>query len=74
MLWYIHLSRRIGKDTEEHLFEGTRRCVPCDRSHEEVKRTRCAIMLEDELVEEASEDGKLYFDLTILMAQGAVQK
>ena len=47
-------------------FECTRKCVPCDLSHEDVKTERCAIMLERSLIEKAiKEDYKFCFRLSI---------
>ena len=60
---------RKDKHSEECLLESTRRCVPCDLSHEEVKNLQCAITLDRELVEDAKQrkDDKdvIYYDLII---------
>ena len=41
-----------------YLFEGTRRCVPCDISHQEMKQERCGVMIDKKLVQEAADGGK----------------
>ena len=47
-------------------FECTRKRVPCDLSHEDVKTERCAIMLERSLTEKAiTDDYKFWFRLSI---------
>ena len=61
---------RKEEKSKDYLLESTRRCVPCDLSHEEVKNLRCAVTLDKELVEDAKKqnlDGKdvIYYDLII---------
>jgi len=58
---------RVSEHEDKYHLECTRKCLPCDLSHEEVKRKLCAVFLDQELVEEAMEgnDGKLWFYVTI---------
>ena len=61
--------RKNGK--KDYFFEGTRRCLPCDLSHEHVKRKKCALVLDNESIEDVTktkgnnEDSKLYYFLNI---------
>ena len=49
------------------LFEGTRRCVPCDLSHDEIRAKRWALVLDNDLIEDATRaDNKVVYWLTIL--------
>jgi len=36
------------------LFEGTRVCVPCDLSHADMKKSKCCLMLDKELIQNIS--------------------
>jgi len=60
---------RKSSETNEYLLKSTKRCVPCDLSHDKVKSTFCAVILDQELIEDAKhKDGdtyKIYYDLII---------
>jgi len=59
---------KIASPTEKDvfLFVGTRFCIPCDLSHEDVKKRRCALTLEKELVDMAkTEDGRVNYRVKI---------
>ena len=49
------------------LFQGTRRCVPCDLSHDEVREKGCYLVLDEETIEDAmkGEEGKIDVTMTI---------
>jgi len=60
-----------SETSAEYLFECTRRCEPCDLSHEEVERDECAVVLPKKLIEEAAEGddrNRFHFDITIQKA------
>ena len=58
---------KASENSQKYHSEGTKWCVPCDLSPEEVKRKVCAIFLDKELVEEAmrGNNDKLWLNLTI---------
>jgi len=58
---------KASENSQKYHSEGTKWCVPCDLSQEEVKRKVCAIFLDKELVEEAmrGNNDKLWLNLTI---------
>ena len=58
---------KASENSQKYHSEGTKWCVPCDLSLEEVKRKVCAIFLDKELVEEAmrGNNDKLWLNLTI---------
>jgi len=58
---------RKEENTKEYLLESTIRCAPCDFSHEKVKNMRSAVILGQELIEDAKHkySNKIYYDLTI---------
>lgn len=59
---------KISSPTEKDvfLFVGTRFCIPCHLSHDDVKKRRCALTLEKELVDMAkSEDGRVNYRVKI---------
>jgi len=60
---------KAGKTT--YLYEGTTRCVPCDISHEEMKKVKEGIVLSKKVVMAASEenDNNLQFSLVIDLAE-----
>lgn len=63
---YTVQVQKSKAEEKKYAFEGTRYCVPCDLSHEDVKRKRCALMLEKELVDSAAkDDNKLHYSVTI---------
>jgi len=56
-------------EKKNYAFEATRDCIPCDMSHEDVKKGRCALMLENGLIDAVSkEDGKVYYWVEICKA------
>ena len=64
------IQMKSGKDTSAgktvyHL-EATRRCVPCDLSHEEVRKLGCCIGMDKETIADAiGRDNKLEITITI---------
>ena len=70
---YTLKVRKEEENGEEHLFECTRRCVPCDYSHNKVKSMRRAVILDQETIADAKHKAFLegqdtdviYYDLTI---------
>jgi len=61
---------RVRRHEDKYHLESTKKCVPCDLSAEEVDKKRCAVFVDQEVLEEAMEgnDGKLYYNLTIRKA------
>ena len=53
-------------DEEDYLLDCTRRCEPCDVSHQEMKRDMCGIVLDKKLIEQAAEgDNCVHFNVII---------
>jgi len=59
---------RKEKKSEEYLSESTKRCVPCDLSHEKVKSMRCFVMLDQELIEDAKHKDGVLFKIYVSLA------
>ena len=59
-------EKAAGRNTV-YLFQGTRRCVPCDLSHNEVRKKGCYLVLDEETIEDAmkGEEGKIDVTMTI---------
>lgn len=65
----LKVQKRVNSNEfrDDYVFEGTRYCVPCDLSHEDVKKKRCALTLDQELVKENTQgmSGRLNYALSI---------
>jgi len=54
------------EEAKDDVFEGTRYCIPCDLSHTDIKKKKWALLLDKDLIVEATrEDGNLHYTLTI---------
>jgi len=62
----IQRSKDLNLEMAKSLFKATTYCVPCDVSHEEMKKRKEAIVVSKELVKHATEGAAdLYYNLTI---------
>ena len=60
------LRVRACKDSTRFLLECTRECVPCDMSHQDMKRDMDGIFVSKNVVKEAAEgNGQIYYEFTI---------
>jgi len=79
LFWVAYIGKKVlssnykytlqveSKDrAKKYIFEGTRNCIPCDLSHTDVKKKKWALVLDNDLLADATkEDGKLCYTLTI---------
>ena len=68
LFWLAHIGPKaeakkfkytlwIPNNSGDNLLEATRRCVPCDYSHQEMKKKMCGIVVDKELIDEVAVDG-----------------
>jgi len=53
---YTFQVKNSGIDDTGFIFEGTRPCVPCDLSHEEVRKMGCYLVLDEETIADVTMD------------------
>jgi len=46
-------------ETEKYAFEGTRDCIPCDLSHTDVKKKKWALLLDKDLIADATKEDNM---------------